>query len=299
MNKRGLGKGLDALLPEIEVDSGDKVQEVPIEDISPNPFQPRRSFNKEKIDELAKSIKEHGIIQPIILREKDGKYELVSGERRLKAAKEAGLEAVPAVVRDMPDQRQMEIAIIENVQREDLNPIEEAKGYELLIKKFSFTQEELSKSIGKSRSQIANTMRLLNLDSRVQKYLQEGMMSIGHGKVLAGLDKETQIKIADKIARDGLSVREAEILATSEKSTKEDGKTEDRRKKRLPEYIKEVQERLKVELGTMVQMRYTEGKGKIEISYTSDEDLHRIMDLILDEEETEVSMPEKKKKFTV
>ncbi len=299
MNKRGLGKGLDALLPEIEVDSGDKVQEVPIEDISPNPFQPRRSFNKEKIDELAKSIKEHGIIQPIILREKDGKYELVSGERRLKAAKEAGLEAVPAVVRDMPDQRQMEIAIIENVQREDLNPIEEAKGYELLIKKFSFTQEELSKSIGKSRSQIANTMRLLNLDSRVQKYLQEGMMSIGHGKVLAGLDKKTQIKIADKIARDGLSVREAEILATSEKSTKEDGKTEDRRKKRLPEYIKEVQERLKVELGTMVQMRYTEGKGKIEISYTSDEDLHRIMDLILDEEETEVSMPEKKKKFTV
>jgi len=211
LNKKyGLGKGLGALIPEEEIDTekNSSITKISINLIKANEQQPRKYFDQQKISELSQSIKDHGIIQPLVLKQEGNKYIIIAGERRWRAAKLAGIQEIPAIIMDVSNREVMEISLIENIQRQDLNPIEEAKAFNRLIKEFNLTHEELSLKIGKSRTAITNTMRLLNLDERVQQYLMESVISEGHGRaLLAILDKELQYKIAQKVIDEDLSVR--------------------------------------------------------------------------------------------
>lgn len=278
MVKKGLGKGLDALFAEEEDKQG--ITEVKITDVMPNKNQPRKTFDEEKLLALAESIKEHGLIQPIIVTQNGDTYTIVAGERRWRAAKKAGVKKIPVLVRDYDDLAVREIALIENLQREDLNPIEEALGYRSLIDEYNLTQEEISTKIGKSRSAIANSMRLLALDEDIQKKLIAGEITEGHARcalaVPAGVVREFFI---NRVIQDGLNVRQAEILAKdlaktpSPKSKKQENtayKIElDRISKNLEQY-----------LGTKVKLSGTSKKGKIEIEYYGNEDLERLLELI-------------------
>jgi ParB family chromosome partitioning protein len=294
MAKKGLGRGLDALLPEIEVSSDDRIQEIPLDKIVPNPYQPRKKFDPVKMMELAESIREHGVIQPVIVRITDGTYELVAGERRFRAARDAGLQTIPAVVRDIPDQRQMEIAMIENLQREDLNPIEEAFGLHTLITRLNITQEDLARRLSKSRPQIANSLRLLQLHPEIQDMLSEGAISAGHGKILAGIeDINLQLSIAKMISEQGMSVRETERYLSALRNETPS------RKNAITEHgvsaqINYLQDELKVSLGAMVKILYRNGKGKIEIPYANDAELERITDTLLGKHPTGDIEPNKK-----
>jgi ParB family chromosome partitioning protein len=275
--KHGLGKGLGALIPEVESDAPDKeVCIVNINLIKANNSQPRKYFDEEKILQLAESIKEHGVIQPIVLRKENDVYVIVAGERRWRAAKSIGLKEMPAVVMELTDKQVLEISLIENIQREDLNPIEEAIAYKKLIEEFSLTQEILSVRVGKSRTAITNTLRLLNLDTRVQDYLIDGVISEGHGRaLLAIVDKELQYKLAQTIIDEGLSVRDIERLIKN--SDKIPAKNE---KIRLNPFYSDIKNRLENHFGTKVSVSNKSNKGRIEIEYYSEDDLQRILDII-------------------
>ncbi|AEF18398.1 parB-like partition protein [Thermoanaerobacterium xylanolyticum LX-11] len=276
-NKRGLGRGLQALIPEIDEESAKGVENIKISDIEPNQFQPRKHFDDESLKELSDSIKEHGIIQPIIVRRNDFGYQIVAGERRWRAAKLAGLKEVPAIVKDFDDQKVMEIALIENLQREDLNPIDEAKAYKSLMEQFNLTQEEISKRVGKSRSSIANSIRLLNLDEEVQNMLMEGKITTGHAKVILALqDAEKQNMIAKKIVDKNLNVRDTENLIKEVTSSKK------KKRKESDAYIKEIEDNFCRFFGTKVKIIHGKNKGKILIEYYSEEDLSRLTELIID-----------------
>ncbi|MGL4572718.1 MAG: ParB/RepB/Spo0J family partition protein [Clostridium sp.] len=283
--KFGLGKGLGALIPDevkietIEVkENKEQKTLIPLNKIINNSDQPRRFFDSDNIAELAESIKNHGIIQPLILRQDGKKYVIVAGERRWRAAKMLSLKEVPAIIMDLTDKEVLEISLIENIQRQDLNPIEEALAYRKLIDDFNLTQQELSSRIGKSRVAITNTMRLINLDERVQQYLIESVISEGHGRVLLAVeDKDFQYELAQKIIDEKISVRELERLIKSLAN-----KTEDKPKKEtgLNPYFKDVQNKLQDHFGTKVNINSKNKKGKIEIEYYSDDDLNRILDLM-------------------
>ena len=280
-----LGKGLGALIPEVE-EAEENVEEsskmlISINKIKSDEEQPRKLFDSEKIAELAESIKTHGIIQPLILRKyNEDQYIIVAGERRWRAAKMAGLKEVPAVIMELTDRDILEVSLIENIQRQDLNPIEEAIAYRKLLNDFNITQEELSKRIGKSRVTIANTIRLTNLDDRVQQYIIESIITEGHGRTLLAIDdKEKQYELAQKVIDEKLSVRELERLIK---------KLNDKEEKEkviwsidyLNPYYKEVTNQLQNHFGTKVNILNKKNKGRIEIEYYSEEDLQRILDIM-------------------
>lgn len=277
MSKRGLGKGLGALISSANEDPiSNGVLELKINEIEPNVGQPRKKFDDDKLMQLSESIKEHGIVQPIIVRKEDNVYKIVAGERRWRAARLAGLTTVPVIVKDLSNRQVMEMALIENIQREDLNPIEEAEAYERLLNEYNMTQEELSKSIGKSRSTIANIIRLLALCNKVKEHLIDGEISSGHARALLSLeDKELQEKVCNEIIEKSLSVRETENLVkriqnNTEKVSKV--KTED-------ENILKIEDDLKKILGTKVKLFNKNKKGKIMIEYYSNDELERLLEI--------------------
>ena len=282
--KFALGKGLSALIPEeVVVESGQDKKSgtlIPLNEIKNDNNQPRKSFDNDKIAELTESIKTHGIIQPLILRKSDdGFYIIVAGERRWRAAKMAGLKDVPAIVMELSEKEVLEISIIENIQRQELNPIEEALAYKRLLSEFELTQEDLSKRIGKSRTAITNTMRLMNLDSRVQQYIIEGIITEGHGRALLGIkDEEIQYELSQKVIDENLSVRELERLV--KKIVEGKNKEEKSAITELNPYYKEIKNQLQNYFGTKVNISNKNSKGKIEIEYYSEDDLQRILDII-------------------
>ena len=290
--KFGLGKGLNALIPEdttlgtldTKVEKTKNIKEkssilIDINLIKSNEGQPRKSFDDEKILELAESIKSNGIIQPLILKKVDYEYIIVAGERRWRAAKAIGLKEVPAIVMNLTEKQVLEISLIENIQRENLNSIEEALAYKKLISDFNLTQEELSKRIGKSRVTITNTLRLLNLSEDVQQYIIEGVISEGHGRALLGItDSKVQCELAQNVIDDKLSVRELEILIRKLKTSPTRAKS--KTSNETNPYYKDVTYKLENYFGTKVNITNKNNKGKIEIEYYSEEDLQRILEII-------------------
>ena len=310
----GLGRGLDALFadaapitederdtstsagsvkpvpkaPESSADSEDRVLYIDINDIRPNSAQPRHNFDEEKLAELASSIKTNGVIQPLIVRESTNGYELVAGERRWRASRMAGLKTVPCIIRNFDDRQNAIVAIIENMQREDLNPIEEALGLKSMTEKYGFTQEQVSASLGRSRTYITNSIRLLKLPEEIQQYVSSGQMSAAHGRTIINIpDKAKQKEIADKIIRNDLSVRATERLA--EKVKDELRPERKKRKKKVSEEdkaraaeIAAVERELMTLTGTKVHIAGDENKGKIELEYYSLEELNRLIDALRD-----------------
>ncbi|HLR34722.1 MAG TPA: ParB/RepB/Spo0J family partition protein [Tissierellales bacterium] len=283
--KRGLGKGLSALIPEEpmeemvsnEVDKN-AIVNIDISLIKPNKNQPRKEFDKQALEELKHSIKDYGVIQPIIVRKKGEEYEIVAGERRWHATKNAGLEKIPCIIKDVEEVEATKLALIENIQREDLNSIEEAKAFDDLMKNYGYTQEEVARIIGKSRSYIANTIRLLNLEDKVRNYVVEGKLSSGHGRALLAIeDEENQIKVAERIVKNKLNVRDTEKLV------KDSNKPVKKEKVYIEEdpFLVEIEESLMNVLGTRVSISSGREKGKIEIEYYGDEDLERILEMLL------------------
>jgi ParB family transcriptional regulator, chromosome partitioning protein len=278
-----LGKGLSALIPEEpeELINENNNILISINQIKGDEEQPRKLFDSDKIAELAESIKTHGIIQPLILRKyMDDQYIIVAGERRWRAAKMAGLKEIPAVIMELSDKDILEISLIENIQREDLNPIEEALAYRKLLNYFKITQEELSRRIGKSRVAIANTIRLINLDERVQQYIIESIITEGHGRVLLAIsDKQKQYELAQQVIDEKLSVRELERLI-KKVYEKEGTENSSDNVNELNPYYKEIKNQLQNYFGTKVSISNKKNKGKIEIEYYSQEDLQRILDIM-------------------
>lgn len=280
--KFALGKGLGALIPEdtLKEENNNNLM-VSINEIKNNSEQPRKTFDNEKIAELAESIKHNGIIQPLILRKVEDGYVIVAGERRWRAAKLVGLKEVPAIVMELTDKQVLEISLIENIQRQDLNPIEEALAYMKLLSEFNLTQEELSKRLGKSRTSITNSMRLINLDERVQQYLVDGVLSEGHGRALLRIQlKDVQYEVAQRVIDEKLSVRELEKIVKNMMAAQDGGKIKFDEKKELNPYYKDIKDRLQNYFGTKVNLSAKKNKGKIEIEYYSEEDLQRILDII-------------------
>lgn len=268
---KGLGKGFGAIFPGL--DEG-QVHDIPLHECRANPYQPRKYFDQEGIKELQDSIEEHGVLQPIIVRKSIKGYEIVVGERRLRAAKQAGLETVPALVREWTDEQMMELALLENLQREDLTAIEEARAYQSLMEELDLTQDQLSKRLGKSRSHIANLIRLLTLPHEVVEKINQGLLSMGHGRALSGLKNAEQVKnIVERIERENLNVRQVErlIQEMNEKKVKKQEKPKDL-------FLQEREQTLKQQLGTGVKIHKGKRKGKIEIEFMNDDDLQRILD---------------------
>ena len=276
--KKGLGRGLDALLGDYTQPTPEGVQQVDIRRIDTNAGQPRKDFDQEKLQELADSIRQHGVVQPILLRQNGERYVIVAGERRFRAARLAGLDQVPAIVKDLDEAQVMEVALIENLQREDLNPIEEAAAIRFLMQQHDLTQEEVSKRLSKSRPAIANSLRLLTLPEPVQAYLRNGKLQAGHARALAGLqDPEAQAVLADKIVGEGLSVRAAESLA------REQGQKPPRQKKEPPATdpdLAAAEASLREWLGTKVSIQGNSQRGRIVIEYYNAELLQGIYDLL-------------------
>jgi len=278
-----LGKGLEgieALFPEIMSSDDEQVQEISIKELRPNPYQPRKVFDADSIEELKQSILEYGIIQPLIVRESIKGFEIVVGERRYRAAKEAGLETVPAIIKQLTDERMMELALLENLQREDLTPIEEAYAYHNLLNELKLTQVQLSKRLGKSRSHIANMVRLLSLPDKVIAYLNNGQLSMGHGRALLGLKDQQQLDVVvDKIIKEKLNVRQVEQLIQQMNQTEKQPKKQ-RTTQKKDIFIVEKESVLRERLGTGVNIHRGKRKGKIEIEFYNDEDLERIIQMI-------------------
>lgn len=275
---KGLGKGLNAFF-NMEAEQEEKVQEISIKELRPNPYQPRKVFQKEAIEELKLSILEHGILQPIIVRKTIKGYEIVVGERRFRAAKEAKLEKVPAVVRDLNEQQMMELAVLENLQREDLNPIEEGTAYQILMEKLQLTQEELAKRLGKSRPHLANHIRLLSLPPKIQELISEGKISMGHGRALLGLRKKDKLQLlVDKTIKEGLNVRQLEQLIQQLNEIVPRETIKEKPKKDV--FIRERETSLRERFGTPVTIKQAKNKGKIEIEFFSKDDLERILQLL-------------------
>ena len=287
--KKGLGSkglGLEALLNSKMNELNEKTQEtgvfeVDIDKIEPNKNQPRKIFEENALEELAESIKEHGVIQPIILKKINSGYEIIAGERRWRASKIAGIKKIPAVIKNIDDIKAFETALVENLQREGLNPMEEAKSYKRLIEEFSLSQEEAAKKVGKSRSVVANVMRLLNLDERVQVFIYENKLSNGHGRALLGIsDNNVQFEIAEKIIQEELSVRETEKLVKKITENNNKYKKEKNEIKFNTDNYKYIENDLKSIFGTKVKLSNNKNKGKIEIEYYSDEDLDRLIGIM-------------------
>ncbi len=277
-----LGRGLSALIPEINSEEAKKdIITIDINKIYPNEEQPRRVFDNDKIHILSESIKNYGVLQPIVLKPDDsGKYMIIAGERRYRASKLAGKEEIPAVIKDIPMKDIMEIALIENLQREDLSPIEEAIAYRSLINHYSVTQEEISEAVGKSRPHITNTLRLLNLGEKVIGMIDSGEITAGHGKALLRVsDQELQLQLAQKIVEEGLSVRATEEIVRKlfEENTK------DIKKKEKDIFIVDIEDKLTNVFGTKVNILKGKKKGKIEIEYYNDEDLNSIIAMLLED----------------
>lgn len=272
---RGLGKGINALFPDVDMNEA-KVQNIPIKECRPNPYQPRKTFDADAIEELKISILEYGIIQPLILRKSIKGYEIVAGERRFRAAKEANLTEVPAIIQDLTDQKMMEIALLENLQREDLSIIEEALAYKNLLEELKLTQEELSEKLGKSRSHIANTVRLLTLPDEVINHINNRELSMGHGRAILGLkDKKHLNSVVEKTLKEELNVRQIEKLVLSLNESDIQTKTPVAPKRDI--FIVKQEEELRDVLGTGVKIQKNKNKGKIEIDFYNDEDLERIL----------------------
>ena len=305
--KKGLGRGLDALFEstvpvtppektgksvnttdrgnnlensnENTVDTNNSIFYIDINHIKPNAKQPRKYFDDEKIEELAESIKRYGVIQPIVLRKSQNYYEIVAGERRWRAARIAGLKEVPCIMRDFTDEENMLVAIIENMQREDLNPIEEANGIETLIKTYGFTQEEVSKNISKSRPYITNLLRLLRLPDKIRDMLEDGMITQGHARALINIDNEKrQLHLCEQIVEKGLSVREVEKLADASKEKKKKNKNKERHDK--SDEISAIERDLESLFGTKVSITERGGKGNIKIDYYSTNELNHIIEML-------------------
>ena len=281
MSKRGLGKGLEALIPKVEQKEKGLFIEIEAKNLTPNLFQPRKNFNKEKMEELKESIKKHGIIQPIVVRKMANGYEIIAGERRLKAAKEIGLKKIPAIIKSINNEKSLEIALVENIQREDLNPVEQANAFKRLIDEFNLTQQELAEVTGKSRTLVTNTIRLLKLNPEIQKNISEGKISFGHAKLLLSIeDEEVQRAVCDRIIANDLSVRDTDrLIKNIEKAQKKQFKVKNITIERFPE----VEGRLRDALGTKINILYDGKKGKISIEFYSKEDLRRIAGLLLKE----------------
>ncbi len=279
MAKRGLGKGLSSLIPSIEqAGGGPWLEVVPIKEVLPNPHQPRRNIDSESFQELVSSVKEHGVIQPIVVRPKGLSYELIAGERRWRAALEAGLDAIPAIVRESSDVESLELALVENLQRENLNAVEEAMAYKELIEKFSLTQGELAAVIGKSRTVITNTLRLLHLPKEVRQLIEEGNLSSGHARALLSLeDEEKQINLANRIIQDSLSVRQTENTV---RLLNFSGARAQQPKQLQPKAFRTIAKKLSKCLSTKVRVKMTHKKGKIEIDFRSLNDLERILQVL-------------------
>ncbi|KTD84229.1 ParB/RepB/Spo0J family partition protein [Paenibacillus etheri] len=278
MSKR-LGKGLDALIPSLSINEDDKVVEIPLAQLRANPYQPRKDFNEEAIQELAESIRQHGVIQPIIVRSVLKGYEIIAGERRFRASQYCGKATIPAVVRNLSDQQVMEIALIENLQRENLNAMEIAVAYQGLMDQFSLTQEELSLKVGKSRSHIANFLRLLSLPEEVKEYVSRGTMSMGHARAIVALkDPEVIKQLAQQCVEQQWSVRELEETVKNLDRKPANG-VKVKAVKRDP-YIDNVEEVLRERFKTTVKIKQGKEKGKIELNYYSAQDLERLLELL-------------------
>lgn len=279
MSRKRLGKGLQALIPEIDETPLADAIEMAVAEIEVNPNQPRKSFDEEKLSELTHSIELHGILQPLIVRPKGAIYELVAGERRLRAAKKAGLSQVPVVIRTLSDREMMEIALIENLQREDLNPLEEAEAYKRLMEEFDYTQEQLAERVGKSRSAVANTLRLVTLHQAVRLEVASGSLTEGHARAILSLPLEKQPDAARKAIELGLSVRETERLA-GQVQKKTPARKKNSRNAR-DGYVIDLEERLREKCGAVVNVRLSnKGGGKIEVHFYDLEELERICETL-------------------
>jgi len=275
--KKGLGKGLGALLDSDNIlAETSAVSEVKINEIEPNKEQPRKQFDQEKLKGLADSIKQHGVVQPIIVKKSENGYSIIAGERRWRAAKLAGLKTIPAIVKDLSTREIMEVALIENIQREDLNPIEEAEAYKKLMDEHNLTQEDLSKVVGKSRAAIANSIRLLTLPETIKEMLVNELLTPGHARTLITIeDEEKQKLLAKTIVEKNLNVRETEKLIKNQ--------TAQKKKRKSPERdanIIDLEEKLKSILGTKVDLQHYSNKGRIVIEYYSNEEFDRIIDIL-------------------
>ncbi len=296
----GLGKGLDALFGDVEVsilndenkndgyEANDKSNEetitssgisyINIDEIKPNANQPRKTFDEGKLEELASSIEAHGLIQPLVVRKSNNGYEIVAGERRWRAARKIGLREIPAIVRELNDEENMLLAIIENMQREDLDPIEEAEGINQMIETYGLSQEQVSKSLGKSRPYISNQLRLLKLPTDIRKLVSEGKLSSGHVRALINVpDENKQISLAKQAVEQGLSVRQIEVLAKESKDVTKKAKS---KKPKKSADVKRVEEDLKNTLGTKVNLNQNGKKGKIEIEFYSKDELERLIEML-------------------
>jgi ParB family chromosome partitioning protein len=285
MAKSGLGKGLGALIsgrpsvPRLEIESGERIQEISLARIVPSPLQPRKEFAADALQELVDSIRQHGIIQPLLVRKAGDDYELIAGERRWRAAQELGLAQVPVIVRVASDLEVLEISLIENLQRADLNPIEEAQGYARLASEFGLRQEDIATKVGRSRAAVANAMRLLDLHPQIQVWLTQELLSVGHAKVLLGLKiPEEQLLVAQTVLR-----RSATVRATERLVARHLGAAKSRRKRRpggataSSAAIEDLQERLQQYLGTRVTIHHADKRGRIEIEYYGNDDLQRVV----------------------
>lgn len=283
--KSGLGRGLNALISEANAETGNEPEAVlSISEIVRNPNQPRKTFDEDKLAELADSIRQNGVLQPILVRRKGQKYEIVAGERRYQASKLAGLKEIPAVVREIDDDKVFQLALIENLQRSDLSPIEEAKGYKQLLTSRSLTQEELAKILSKSRSAIANTLRLMDLPVEVQHMMEQGLLTAGHARaILAAPSEEGRIKLAKKVVTESLTVRQTENLAPLFSVEH----TETRTRVAAPQSFKRAARELRKMLDTNVKVKQVRGKNKIEIEFKDEDELARILAQIQPDNEEE------------
>ena len=274
--KKRLGRGLDALIPRVPGE-GAAIQEIPVDALKPNPRQPRRRFPKAEIEEMAASVREHGILQPLVVRPAGKGYEVVAGERRLLAARAAGFKKVPCLVRDVPDAMLLPLALVENLQREDLNAVEEAGAFRALAEDFGLSHEAIARAVGKSRVAVTNALRLLELAAPVVAMLEEGKLTAGQARPLVAVEpKSRQIALARRIARDGLSARQAEALAG--KATR---KSATRRRSAAAPYLDDIVGRLEKLLGTKVTITGSAKRGTIKVHYFSKEDLNRVVDALL------------------
>ena len=307
MSKPALGRGLGALLGgaapathpfppapivvptsparaplDTEPDTREHVERIALTRVRPCPFQPRKDFTPAALQELADSIKAQGIVQPLIVRDKGDHFELIAGERRWRAAQLVGLTEVPVVVREADDRQVLELALIENLQRENLNPIEEAQGYAQLIEFFQLSQEEAGTKVGKNRATVANSLRLLKLAPEIQTHIREGRLTVGHAKVILGLTRAEHQKLAaDKILRDGLNVRQTEDLVARLQASSTSVPTSRNGKQPLKDaHVLALEDKLKQRLGTKVGLRYRQGKGALEIRFFSDDELERVLEIL-------------------